>query len=61
MKAVANEYIEKNMSGFEPKMVHKISTVLNPLLKNIAIVGLDERERIYDTINDEIQKYEKKM
>lgn len=61
MKAVANEYIEKNTSDFEPQMVHKISTVLNPLLKNIAIVGLDERVRIYDTINDEIQKYEKNV
>lgn len=57
MKAIGRDYIEKNKSDFEPQMVHKISTVLHPLLKNIAITTAENRDRIYDVINDNIQKY----
>lgn len=56
MKASGREYIEKNKSDIEPKMVHKISTVLNPLLKNIAMATNEEREHIYGLIDARIQK-----
>lgn len=57
MKTTGREYIEKNLSDIEPKMLHKISTVLNPLLKNIAMVTPEERNKIYDDIDDGIRKY----
>lgn len=57
MKTAGRDYIEKNKADIEPKMLHKISTVLNPLLKNIAMIETDERNRIYDAINDEIRKF----
>lgn len=57
MKAVGREYMEKNRFDIAPKMVHKISTVLHPLLKNIAMIENEERNRIYDAINDRIRKY----
>lgn len=58
MKAIGREYIGKNLSDIEPQMVHKISTVLHPLLKNIAMAAPEEREKIYDAINDCIKKFE---
>lgn len=45
------------MCRIEPKMLHKIGTVLNPLLKNIAMVKPEDRNQIYDAIDDGIRKY----
>lgn len=57
MKSIGREYIEKNLSDIQPRMIHKISTVLNPLLKNIAMSELEERDHIYDTIDENIRKF----
>jgi len=57
MKKTGRDYIEANLSDIEPQMVHKISTVLNPLLKNIAMAQVEERNQIYDSINDKITKF----
>lgn len=61
MKAAGREYIEKNISDFEPKMVHKISTVLNPLLKKIAMATFEERKEVYDAIDENIKKYDSNL
>lgn len=58
MKAAGRNYIEKNLSDFEPQMIHKMATVLNPLLKNVALVSSEVRNNVYDEINNNIRKYE---
>lgn len=55
MKAAGREYIEKSLSDFEPQMLHKISTVLHPLLKNIAMASHQERIEVYNAINQRIK------
>lgn len=55
-KEVGRAYIQKNLSDIAPRMLHKISTVLHPLLKNIAMASNDERNRVYNDINDDIKK-----
>lgn len=57
MKSVGREYIRIETSDIEPRMIHKISTVLNPLLKNLVMIHDEERNQIYDAINDKIRKY----
>lgn len=57
MKVAGREYLEKNISDFEPKLVHKISTVLNPMLKNIAIASQAEKSEVYSKIDEELKKY----
>lgn len=56
MKKIGREYLSLNMSDIEPKMIHKVTTVLNPMLKNIAIATTDERNGIYSYIDNEIRK-----
>lgn len=58
MKKVGRNYIDTNISDFSPKMVHKISTVLQPLLKNIALATDAERREVYEIIDDFIWKRE---
>lgn len=56
MKTAGRAYILINKSDFEPKMLHKIGTVLHPLLKNIAIASSEERENIYTCIREELKR-----
>lgn len=56
MKAKGREYLENNLADFEPKLIHKIGTVLHPILKNIAIAPFEEREMVYTSIDEELQK-----
>lgn len=58
MKAAGRNYILKNINDIVPKMKHKICTVLNPLLKNIAMAPNDERKAVYDCINEEIVQHD---
>lgn len=58
MKVVGRRYLEKNDNDFTPKLVHKISTVLHPLLKNIAIANETEKKDVYGFIDDFIWKTE---
>lgn len=55
MKKTGREYISKNISDFTPKLEHKIGTVLNPMLKNIAIASSEEREEVYTRIDLELR------
>lgn len=56
MKAEGRAYLLNNTSDFEPKLVHKIGTVLHPILKNIAIASSEERDMVYNRIDEELQK-----
>lgn len=56
MKNAGRGYIEKNIAGFAPKMLHKVCTVLHPLLKNIAMTSPTDRSEVYDFKNAEISK-----
>lgn len=56
MKNAGRSYIEKNIADFAPKMLHKVCTVLHPLLKNIAMTSPADRSEVYDFINAEISK-----
>lgn len=54
MKLEGRKYIEKNLNDIDPKMIHKINTVLHPLLKNIAIASYEEKNDVYAAINQKI-------
>lgn len=56
MKRVGREYLSCNKLDFEPKMIHKIGSVLHPMLKNIAIASSQEKEEIYSHIDTALQK-----
>lgn len=56
MKIAGREYLSKNISDFEPKLIHKIGTALNPMLKNIAIASPEERDELYSNIDKELRK-----
>lgn len=58
MKEAGRSYISKNTSDIPPKMLHKVCTVLNPLLKNIAMSSSVDRKAVYDFIDAEIVKYD---
>lgn len=58
MKEAGRRYLELNSLDFTPKSVHKISTVLHPLLKNIALATEDERNDVYGMIDDFVWKSE---
>lgn len=58
MKEVGRNYIETNFNDFSPKLVHKMSTVLHPTLKNIALASEDEKKEVYGAIDDFIWKIE---
>lgn len=55
MKAIGRDYISRNLSDFEPKLIHKITTVLHPMLKNIVIASSEEREQVYTQIDEELR------
>lgn len=56
MKIAGREYLSKNILDFQPKLIHKISTVLNPMLKNIAIASHEEKSEVYGKIDEELKK-----
>lgn len=58
MKEVGRSYIESNLYDFSPTVVHKIATVLHPILKNIALASEEERQQVYGVIDDHIWKSE---
>lgn len=58
MKQTGRRYIEANANDLSPKMVHKVSTVLHPILKNIALASDEERTQVYGMIDDFIWKAE---
>lgn len=58
MKEAGRSYILKNSCDILPKMLHKVCTVLNPLLKNIAMTSSADRKAVYDFIDAEIAKYD---
>lgn len=60
MKQCGRNYIEKKENDFKPRMIHKIATVLHPLLKNIASASSEDRNEIYDSIRSCIDKYASK-
>lgn len=58
MKEAGRSYLEDNIYDFTPKTVHKIATVLHPLLRNIALASGDERKEVYGIIDDFIWRSE---
>lgn len=58
MKQTGISYIEANVYDFSPKIVHKVATVLHPLLKNIALATEEEKKEVYNVIDDFIWKSE---
>lgn len=58
MKEAGRTYVSKINDDIVPKMVHKVCTVLNPLLKNIAMASTVEKKDVYDSINVSILKNE---
>lgn len=58
MKEVGRNYLDGNIHDFMPKTVHKIATVLHPLLKNIALATEVERKDVYAVIDDFVWKLE---
>lgn len=57
MKEAGQTYTSNIEADILPKSIHKICTVLHPLLKNIAIASPDDRKAIYELIDQEISKY----
>lgn len=58
MKDIGRRYIEANSHDFMPKTVHKVATVLHPLLKKIALANDVEKNEVYGIIDDFIWKSE---
>lgn len=54
MKEAGRLYLDKNLTDFAPTMTHKISTVLHPLLKQIALASKEEKKHVYSVIDDSI-------
>lgn len=57
MKKVGREYVSNKMSVIEPKLVHKIGTVLHPMFKNIAIASSIQKNEVYGEIDRQIRKF----
>lgn len=57
MKQAGRDYLDKNLVDIQPQILHKISTVLNPLLKNIAMASSEDRKNVYNDINYRISQF----
>lgn len=58
MKEAGRTYVSKINDDIVPKMVHKVGTVLNPLLKNIAMASTVEKKDVYDSIKPAVDNVE---
>lgn len=54
MKEAGRLYLEKNEFDSAPKLVHQMSTVLHPVIKNIALATEQEKKEVYGQIDDAI-------
>lgn len=51
MKAAGSLYMRVNLQDFEPTDMHKISTILHPLLKDLAKLSTQERDDAYRIVD----------
>lgn len=50
MRRAGRAYLLSRKSDFEPTVVHKVATFLNPAFKELPIVSAEEKQIIYDAI-----------
>lgn len=56
MKVDGLNYLNSNWRDFEPTDIHKVATILHPLLKNLNRVSSDEKTRAYRVLDEIMRK-----
>lgn len=56
MKVDGLHYLNANLRDFEPTDMHKVATILHPLLKNLNRLSNDEKTRAYRLLDETMRK-----